>query len=89
MKKILAGKIKQIKVQDGLTYENIVDRYKEQYGEKITHAQLSNILKRDGENVSVEVLEKLLWSLDISVGIVFQNVTELYPEQAIFNCKNG
>lgn len=88
MKKILTEKVKEVKKVENYTYESLVDKYKEQYyGEKITHAQLSNILKRDGKNVSVEVVEKLLWSLGISVGIVFQDVTEFYPETVVFNCE--
>lgn len=89
MKKILTERVKKIKCSENLTYDDLVERYKNQYEENITHAQLSNILKRDGENVSIEIIEKLLWSLGISVGILFQDVTEFYPEDVVFNDEIG
>ena len=85
MKIILTNKVKAVKSRMGYTYENLVKLYQMCYGEKITHAQLSNILKRDGEKVSIDVIEKLLWSMNISVGVVFEDVTSGYPDSVIFS----
>ena len=59
MKKILTDKIKKVKRENGYTYESIIDMYQDQYGVKLTPKQVSNILNRDGENVSLDILEKL------------------------------
>lgn len=85
MKKILTDKIKKVKECNGYTYDKLICMYNERYGVKLTPKQISNILKRDGENVSISTLEKLLWVMNISIGIVFEEITSGTQELIVFN----